>query len=173
MIKKQNLFDTWFILILLYFEQSWRSYRVTRTWRSQKNVRILIFKGLHLLILKLNQLLSSIYVATASRTICFIAYSQSLRRDNLLKMLIFPSQVFDTIYPLTDLAMLPRFSKFPPVGTSWLQSYRVSHMMLDHRWPVQSVRSSIVNQWRHKLTVDTEFSRGVLGPFISTIPNGK
>ena len=44
---------------------------------------------------------------------------------------IFPSQVFDTIYPLTDLAILPRSSKFPSVGTSWLQSYRVLHMTLD------------------------------------------
>ena len=46
---------------------------------------------------------------------------------------IFPSHVFDTIYPLTDLAMWRESSKFPSVGTSWLQSYRVLHMPLDYR----------------------------------------
>ena len=47
-------------------------------------------------------------------------------------ILIFPSQVFDTIYPLTDLAMLLWSSKFPSVGTSWLQSYRILDMTLDY-----------------------------------------
>ena len=49
-----------------------------------------------------------------------------------MRLGIFPSQVFNTIYPLMDLAMLPRSSKFPSVGTSWLQSYRVLHMTLDY-----------------------------------------
>ena len=50
---------------------------------------------------------------------------------------IFPSQVFDTIYPLSDLVMAPKSSKFPPVETSWLQSNRVLHMALDYRRPIQ------------------------------------
>ena len=63
---------------------------------------------------------------------------------------IFPSQMFDTIYPLTDLAILPRSSKFLTVGTSWLHSYRILNMTLDYLWTVQSVTSSIGNQWRHQ-----------------------
>ena len=52
---------------------------------------------------------------------------------------------FDTIYPMTDLAMLQQSSKFSSVGTSWLPSYRVLHMTLDYRWPVQSVNDNSHN----------------------------
>ena len=55
--------------------------------------------------------------------------------------------MFDTIYPLTDLAMLPRSSKFPSVGTSWLQSYRVLQKTLGYHWPVQSV-TSYIDSWQ-------------------------
>ena len=55
-------------------------------------------------------------------------YSKTLTLGNP----IFPSQVFDTIYPLTDLAILQRSSKFLSAGTSCIQSYCVILMMLGH-----------------------------------------
>ena len=56
------------------------------------------------------------------------AQRQSKEDCNSYIIGIFPSQVFDMIYPLTDLAMLLRSSKFPSVairlaGSNHIASY--------------------------------------------------
>ena len=55
----------------------------------------------------------------------------SLRAPGLnYRQCIFLSQVFDTIYPSMDIAMLSLSSQFTAAGTSWIQSYRAIQMMI-------------------------------------------
>ena len=65
-------------------------------------------------------------------------------------LIIFPSQLFDTIFSLMDIAMLSGATKSPATGTSCIQSYSIQMTLghIDNNYDQRSCRDPCTMRFR-------------------------